>query len=47
MLITYQKEVTLEVEAETFEEACEKVLAMEQDLEFSIAFFEVRGEHHV
>lgn len=44
MLITYQKEVTLEVEAETFGEACEKLLAMEQDLEFSIAFFEVLGE---
>jgi hypothetical protein len=47
MLITYQKEITVEVDAETFEEACEKVLAMEQDLEFAIAFFEVPGENHV
>lgn len=39
MVITYTKEVTVEVDAMTFEEACEKILAMEENLEFSIAFF--------
>ena len=47
MIITYTKEVTVEVKAETFEEACEKILAMEENLEFSTAFFPVGGSENV
>lgn len=49
MLITYTKEVTIEVDAETFEDAIAQVQAMESDLEFSIAFYDVsdKGEYHV
>lgn len=46
MLITYVKEITVEVEAETLEEAIAKVQAMEESLEFAISFYDVsdKGE---
>lgn len=49
MLITYTKEITVEVDAETFEEAVAQVQSMEADLEFAVAFYNVsdKGENHV
>jgi len=47
MIITYTKEVTVEIDAFSFEDACEKILAMEENLEFSTAFFPVGGSENV
>jgi len=47
MIITYTKEVTVEVKAETFEEACEKILEMDEHLEFSIGFFPAGDSENV